>query len=287
MTTVSTLSSGLTSGSSSSLLSGTSSTSSSTTSNLNKTLNGSTSKEEAFDATSDALQQISDSISALGAQAGRNVQEFQKTTQDVLYDNNATGRSIGQLRLNTTRLNVISALNAQDKVDVYTFSATGGETKLNVLVNDPSAADQEKDASGNVRVQIFANGKGVIADSDKSSGEAYENYIALKNGKFDLKSGQYSIRISRASGVDTPAKNTFNYALQLSQGTKYTQDFSVTEQAYTAGTDDPFGLANFSSNSASILSDALADSYSNINSLPAIGTSGTSKLLGMIYSGSF
>jgi len=287
MTTVSTLSSGLNSGSSSNLLSGTSSTSSSTTSNLNKTLNGSTSKEEAFDATSDALQQISDSISALGAQAGRNVQEFQKTTQDVLYDNNATGRSIGQLRLNTTRLNVISALNAKDKVDVYTFSATGGETKLNVLVNDPSAADQEKDASGNVRVQIFANGRGVVADSDKSSGDAYKNYVALKNGKFDLKSGQYSIRISRASGVDTPAKNTFNYALQLSQGTKYTQDFSVTEQAYTAGTDDPFGLANFSNSSSSILSDALADSYSNINSLPAIGTTGTSKLLGMIYSGSF
>ena len=289
MTTVSNLSSGLNSGSTGSslnnALSGTSSTSS-TTSNLNKTLNGNSATATA-DATSEALQQISDSISALGAQPGRNVQEFQKTTQDVLYDNNATGRSIGQLRLNTTRLNVISALNAKDKVDIYTFSATGGETKLNLLVNDPSAADQEKDASGNLRVQIFAKGKGLVADSDKTAGDAYDNYVALKNGKFDLSSGQYTIRISRASGVDTPAKNTFNYALQLSQGTKYTQDFSVTEQAYTSGTDDPFGLANFSNSSASILSDSLADSYSNIASLPAIGTSGTSKLLGMIYSGSF
>jgi hypothetical protein len=240
------------------------------------------------DSTSDALQQISDAIAAIGAKASGDVQEFEKTSQDVLYDNNATGRSIGQLRLNSTRLNVISAIGTQDKIDVFTFNATAGTTKLNLLVNDPSAADQTKDASASLRVQIFAKGKGLVADSDSGAGDAFENYKALKNGQFDLASGQYSIRVTRAAGVDTQAKNTYNYAIQLSQGTKYTQDYTTTEQAYTAGTDDPFGLAGGGSDSPlSILSDSLADAYSNINSLPAIGTSGTSKLLGMIYTGSF
>jgi hypothetical protein len=240
------------------------------------------------DSTSQALQQISDAISAIGAQAQGDVQEFERTSQDVLYDNNATSRQIGQLRLNTTRLNVISALGDKDKIDTFSFNATGGTTKLNLLVNDPNATDQTKDASGNLRIQIFAKGKGLVADSDSGAGDAFKNYTALKNGQFDLAAGGYTIRVTRAQGVDTQAKNTYNYAIQLSQGTKYTQDYTTTEQAYTPGTDDPFGLSGTGSDSPlSILSDSLADAYSNINSLPAIGTSGTSKLLGMIYTGSF
>jgi hypothetical protein len=293
MTSVSTLSSGLTSGtvgsSLSSALNGTSSSSSSTTSDLSSVLSGSNSADDAIaDSTSTALQQISDAINAISAQASDDVQEFEKTTQDVLYDNNATGRNIGQLRLNTTRLNVISALTAKDTADVFTFNASSsGQTKLNLLVNDPSATDQTKDASGNVHIQIFSKSKGLVADSDPSAGDAYQNYLALKKGTFDLAGGQYSIRVSRAQGVDTSSKNTYNYAIQLSQGTRYSQDYTTTEQAYTAGTDDPFGLSNSSDSPVSILSDSLADAYSSINSLPAIGTSGTSKLLGLIYSGSF
>ncbi|HEX2610116.1 MAG TPA: hypothetical protein VHK68_03845 [Gemmatimonadales bacterium] len=240
------------------------------------------------DSTSDALQQISDAIAAIGAQASGEVQEFERTAQDVLYDNNATARQIGQLRLNTTRLNVISAMSGQDKVDTFSFNATSGSTKLNLIVNDPNATDQTKDASGNLRIQIFAKGKGLVADSDSGAGDAYKNYQALKNGQFDLAAGGYTIRVTRAQDVDTQAKNTYNYAIQLSQGTKYTQDYTTTEQGYTPGTDDPFGLSGGGSDSPlSILSDSLADAYSNINSLPAIGTSGTSKLLGMIYTGSF
>jgi hypothetical protein len=240
------------------------------------------------DSTSDALQQISDAIAAIGAQASGEVQEFERTSQDVLYDNNATGRQIGQLRLNTTRLNVISAMSSQDKVDVFSFNATSGATKINLLVNDPNATDQAKDASANLRIQIFAKGKGLIADSDSGAGDAYKAYQSMKNGQLDLAAGGYTIRVTRAQGVDTQAKNTYNYAIQLSQGTKYTQDYTTTEQAYTPGTDDPFGLSgNGSDSPLSILSDSLADAYSNINSLPAIGTSGTSKLLGMIYTGSF
>jgi hypothetical protein len=271
------------------LLGNSSSSSSSTTSNLNNALSGNSSASQTIaDQTSAALQAISDQISALSASASGDVQEFEKTSQDVLYDNNATARQIGQLSLNSTRLNVISALSAKDKVDTFAFNAqTSGNTKFSILVNDPSNSNPLADSSGKVRVQIFAKGKGLVADSDAGAGTANDNYKALKNGTFSLTSGQYVIRVTRAEGNDPSAKNPYNYAIQMTQGTKYTKDFTTTEQAYTEGTDDPFGLTNNANSPANILTDSLADAFSRINSLPAIGTSGTSKLLGMIYSGSF
>lgn len=264
-----------------------SSSSSSTTSNLNNTLSG-TADQTIADQTSAALQQISDQIASLSASASGDVQEFEKTSQDVLYDNNATARQIGQLSLNTNRLNVISALNKQDKVDTFQFNAsTSGQTKFSILVNDPSDSNPLQDSSGKVRVQIFAKGKGLVADSDAGAGAYNDNYQALKNGTFNMSSGQYVIRVTRAEGVDSSAKNSYNYALQLSQGTKYTKDFTTTEQQYTPGTDDPFGLSNNASSQTNILSDALSDAFGRINALPALGTPATSKLLGMIYTGSF
>jgi hypothetical protein len=289
--TVSSVTSGLNSGVNSSLsnaLSGTSS-SNSTTSNLNSALSGNSNASSTIaDTTSQALQQISDQIAALSVTASGNVQEFEKTTPDVLYDNNATARNIGQLSLNSNRLNVISQLSKKDQVDVFSVNvATTGNTKFSALINDPSNPNPLADSSGKVRIQIFAKGKGLVADSAAGTGAANENYQALKKGTFSMKSGQYIIRVTRADGVDPQAKSPYNYALQLTQGTKYTKDFTVTEQGYTEGTDDPFGIANNANSPANILSDSLADAFSRINSLPAIGTSGTSKLLGMIYSGSF
>lgn len=285
---VSPITSGLNS-SSNGLLGNSSSSNSSTTSNLNNALSGNSNASQTIaDQTSAALQAISDQISALTASASGDVQEFEKTSQDVLYDNNATARQIGQLSLNQNRLNVISALNAKDKVDTFSFNAqTSGNTNFSILVNDPSNSNPLADSSGKVRVQIFAKGKGLVADSDAGAGTANDNYKALKNGTFNLSSGQYVIRVTRAEGNDPSAKNPYNYAIQMTQGTKYTKDFTTTEQAYTEGTDDPFGLTNNANSQANILTDSLSDAFSRINSLPPIGTSGTSKLLGMIYSGSF
>ena len=286
---VSPITSGLSSSNSSGLLGTSSSSSSSTTSNLNNALSGNSNASQTIaDQTSAALQQISEQIAALSASASGNVQEFEKTSQDVLYDNNATARQIGQLSLNSTRLNVISALNKADKVDTFQFNAsTGGNTKFSILVNDPSDPNPLQDSSGKVRVQIFAKGKGLVADSDATAGIANENYKALKNGTFSMTSGQYVIRVTRAEGNDPSAKNPYNYAIQMTQGTRYTKDFTTTEQAYTEGTDDPFGLSNNLNSPANILTDSLADAFGRINSLPPIGTSGTSKLLGMIYTGAF
>jgi hypothetical protein len=288
---ISPVTNGLSSGSNG-LLSGNTSSSSgnSTTSNLNNALSGNGSQTIA-DQTSQALQELSDQVAAAlsaSASASSNVVEFEKSSQDVLYDNNATARQIGQLSINSSRLNVISALGAKDKIDTFQMNvASTGNTKFSILVNDPSNPNPIANSSDKVRVQIFAKGKGLVADSDAGAGAAHENYQALKNGTFSMSSGQYVIRVTRADGVDTQAKNPYNYAIQLTQGTRYSKDFTTTEQGYTEGTDDPFGLSNNANSQANILTDSLADSFSRINSLPPIGTSGTSKLLGMIYTGSF
>jgi hypothetical protein len=290
MSTVSALSSGLSSGTAASALSGTKSTNADSslanalTGNKSSST-GSSASDSIADSTSKALQQISNQIAALGASAAGNVQEFEKTTNDVLYDNNATARSIGQLRLNTTRLNVISAITAKDDVDTFSFTASSnGATKLGVLVNDPKAKNQLADASGNLRVQIFAKGKGLVADSDKNAGTAYKNYQALKAGSFDLARGDYTIRVSRAAGVDTPEKNNYNYAIQLTQGTKFSQDYTVTEKAYDPNSNNPTGIGAYDNNSpGALLGGALSDAYSFVSQLGPIGQTGTSKLLGFIY----
>jgi hypothetical protein len=303
MTSVSPLSSALTSGTAASALTGTSATTAdsslasalagNTTDPLAAAASGGTTSssptDSIADSTSKALQQISDQIAALGASnaasAASNVQEFEKTTNDVLYDNNATARSIGQLRLNTTRLNVVSALSPKDNIDTFTFTAsTPGATKLGLLVNDPSAADQTADASGDVHVQIFAKGKGLVADSDPNAGTAYQNYQALKAGTYNMDRGDYTIRVTRADGVDAQSKNTYNYAIQLTQGDKYTQDYTVTEQAYDPSSNNPLGVGAYDDNSpAAILSGSMSDAYNFISQLGPIGQTGTSKLLGFIY----
>jgi hypothetical protein len=111
------------------------------------------------------------------------------------------------------------------------------------------------------------------------------NYQGPEDGKFSMSSGQYVIRVTRARRRRSFREEPVQLRLQMSQGTKYTKDFTTTEQAYTEGTDDPFGIANNTNSPINILTDSLADAFSRINSLPAIGHSGTSKLLGMIYTG--
>ena len=46
--------------------------------------------------------------------SGVEVQEFQKDTRDVKFENNITARDIGQLKKDETRLNVFSSLGVGD-----------------------------------------------------------------------------------------------------------------------------------------------------------------------------
>lgn len=208
--------------------------------------------------------------------SGREVQEFQKDTRDVKFDNNATARDIGRLQENTNRLNLFSSLSQGDQVDVFRFKVvTTANTTIGVL--NASREDEEK-----LRFQVFNKATGrIIADSAEDAGEAKTNWEALRDGNFELKSGDYILRVSRTSDVGPDRNTEFSYALQLSQGL-YQNDYDTIERA-ARDTDDPYGVSNVSEATTNLTS-SIASSVSFIQSLPKIGTPATQKLLGLFIS---
>ncbi len=209
--------------------------------------------------------------------SGTQVQEFQKDSRDVKIDNNATARDIGRLQQNTSRLNLFSSLSANgDSVDVYRFKViTTAKTTIGVL-------NESQEAEGKLRFQVFNKATGrVIADSAEDTGEAKQAWESLRDGNFELNSGDYVLRVSRTNNIGPDRNAEFSYALQLSQGT-YKSDYDTIERA-ARDTDDPFGGAGVSEATTSLTS-SLASSVNFMQNLPKIGTSATDKLMGLFIS---
>lgn len=228
----------------------------------------------------DDLAAINDQVKILIDQkeiddSGRK-QEYQKDSNDVKVDNNMTARDIGILRKNDSRLNLFSSLTTGDKVDVFKFRVTNtANTKLGTLAAD----DQSKEL---LRVQVFSKTSGaLIADQDPNSGEAYENFKALQAGTFELKQGDYLMRVSRLPGLDDRSEKAVQYVIQLSQGV-YRNDFDTVEKGVSED-QDAFGYALSLGAGHDALMSGLSSASNFISSLPAIGTSATDKLTGAMY----
>jgi hypothetical protein len=208
--------------------------------------------------------------------SGREIQEFQKDTRDIKVDTNATARDIGRLQENTSRLNLFSSLSKGDSVDVYRFKVvTTAKTTIGVL-------NASQDVEGKVRFQVFNKATGrMIADSAEDAGETRQAWESLRDGNFELNSGEYVLRVSRTSNVAPDRDTEFSYALQLSQGI-YKSDYDTIERA-ARDTDDPFGGAGVSEATTSLTS-SIASSVSFMRNLPKIGTSATDKLMGLFIS---
>lgn len=209
--------------------------------------------------------------------SGAEVQEFQKDSRDIKIDNNATARDIGRLQENTSRLNLFSSLSAtNDSVDVYRFKViTTAKTTIGVL-------NESQDSEGKLRFQVFNKATGrIVADSAEDAGEAKTNWEALRDGNFELSSGDYVMRVSRTNNVGPDRTTEFSYALQLSQGS-YKNDYDTIERA-ARDTDDPFGGAGVSEATTNLTS-SIANSVNYMQSLPKIGTSATDKLMGLFIS---
>jgi hypothetical protein len=206
-------------------------------------------------------------------QRGTQVQEFRKDTRDVKFDNQATARDFGVLKKNESRLNLFSLLSKGDAVDVFKFRvATSEKTRFAILNASPE--DKEK-----LRYQILNKSTGrVIADSDPKSGEVHASFEQLLDGEFELKAGDYVLRVSRASNIGKDRDKELSYAVQLTQGF-YTKDYDTVEKAARVS-DDPFGI-NLGDATNNLMG-SLSQSYNFINSLPAIGTPASKKLLGFI-----
>lgn len=236
------------------------------------------------DSAADELRRINDQVKLLADQTLLNnsgkVVSYEKESHDVTVDNNMTARDIGFLRKNNSRLNLFSALEKGDKVDVFKFRVTNaGEAKMGTLIADPT--DKEL-----IRIQLFSKSSGVlIADQDPKSGQAFKNFEALQAGTFELRPDEYAIRVSRMPGQDVRAENDVQYVIQLSQGL-YRNDFDTVEKGVSAD-QDPFGRPlSLGAGTEGLLS-LLGASSSFISNLPPIGTSATSKLTGAMYDALF
>lgn len=209
--------------------------------------------------------------------SGKLVQEFQKGTRDVKFENHATARDIGQLKKNETRLNLFSVLSVGDSVDSFRFQvATKTATTFSIL-----NANSEDD--GKLRFQLFSRATGrIIADSDADAGVARAVFEALQDGVFEPDEGEYILRISRAHELRADRRREFRYAIQLSQGL-YTKDYDTIERP-SRTSDDPYGLSN-GSEAVATLTSSIASSVSFIQRLPRIGAPATDKLLGALVNG--
>lgn len=211
-------------------------------------------------------ESINKAIATLQAQkdqeaaAAANVQEFQKTVNKSSSNLQGQATDIGILAKNVTRLNVVSNLAANDKVDFFKFRVTSkGEATLGEVGDE------------GVRVQLMTKYGTVLADSNKDSGKEYEKYQSLQRGEMTLDRGEYTIRVTRDK--DVPAKEAKNYALQLQMGS-YSQDYDTVAKQ-PGKNDNPYQLSQAQQSMISGLNDA-------VNSLSSLsyGQSATDKLLG-------
>ena len=263
---------------------GSSTTPTSTSTLFNTTSGTSSAATTAATSAQDELDQISKEIERIASQMKASgpigdVQEFQKNTNDVAIDNNMTARDIGILRENDTRISLFSSLGEGDKVDVFKLRvATTGLTTIGSLVSD----QEQKDA---LRIQIFSRSSGaLIADNDLDAGDARKNYLLLTQGALELKQGDYAVRVTRADGYDPQAQKTMQYAIQFTQG-GYKRDFDTVEKGVNTSA-DAFGFTGLGAGTNALIS-GLSSASSFISNLPAIGTSATSKLTGVLFNSLF
>ncbi len=150
---------------------------------------------------------------ATDAKPSGEVQEYEQTVRKSALNASAFSTNVGTLVKDTSRLNVLSSLAANDPADFYKFSVTtAGEAALG-RVGDTG-----------VRVQLMDKQGKIIADSNTDAGATYDAYKKFEAGNLTLDRGDYTLRVSRDKGV--PAKDEKNYGLQLRMG-DYSKDYDT------------------------------------------------------------
>lgn len=226
---------------------------------------GTTSSASLSQQAADIQKQIAAALNQ--AQTGKTsdqIQTFQKTNTKSALNSQAGATDIGLLRANKTRLNGYSTLGKSDQVDFVKFRIQqGGQLKMGAL------------GTGTLRFQLMTPGGVVVADNDpKAEKSRRDTFDKLGEGKLDVKAGVYLVKISRRTDAPLASVKDTNYSVQFSMG-GYTQDYDTIMKAPAAGA-DPFAPPA----SVNQISTMLSDMMTNMNNLPAIGTSATDKLLG-------
>lgn len=257
--------------SSSSVLSAGSTTTSATAASVPTTASGAASSTTKK--LSDIEQQLADYAAATAkqqkqaaAQSKIQVETFQKQVRKSPYSTNGAATDMGTLIKDTSRLNVYSALKADDKGDVYKFKVqSAGDTQIGTL------------GDKGLRYQVLTRYGSVIADSKEGQGTSSKNFAAMQKGELKLTAGDYYVKVTNdgftptkdSSGKAAKAKN---YAVQLSQGV-YRKDYDTIAQQPKAGDGVP------QQSSAQLELQSMLTASADYQ----IGASGTSKLTGALF----
>lgn len=256
-----------TSTTSSSIYSAGSSSTTSSTSSASTAISNTTKK------LSDIEQQLADYAAATAkqqkqaeAQSKIQVESFQKQVRKSPYSTNGAATDMGTLIKDTSRLNVYSAIKADDKGDVFKFKVqSAGEAQIGTL------------GDKGLRFQVLTRYGSVIADSKAGQGKASSNFAAMQKGELKLTAGDYYVKVTNdgytptkdSSGKATAAKN---YAIQLSQGV-YRKDYDTIAQQPKAGDGVPQQSA------AQLELQSMLTASADYQ----IGASGTTKLSGALF----
>lgn len=226
-------------------------------------------------AASDLAASVQAAVKASEASASSDtsdgVQEFSKTVRKSSSTLAAKATDIGVLAKGTTRLNVVSNLDAKDTVDFYKFRMVNtGEPTLGQVGDEGT------------RIQVMTKLGSVIADSNQDSGSTYDAYQSLQKGELTMDSGDYTIRVTRDTGVD--AGTPLNYALQLGMG-GYTQDFDTIAQQADKKSEDTVSLSAEAQGLMSLLSSSVDSTTSGLFTAGQGGAASSSSLIGTLFNG--
>lgn len=194
---------------------------------------------------------------------------WEKSTQDTYADSITNARDMGQVRLNYSRLNMVTTLSKNEKEDWFSFTVTSrGKLRLSAVNlteatksgdEETSATDELDDAATNfqkaidkfkaqgLKVEVYQyqnNRQTLLATNDESKSKQYEAFEQMMRGEYALKKGgKFYLHVSTKDGK--PADEDTLYALQLQMGDTYKHDYVTKEQSidHTGMTEGDLALA--------------------------------------------
>ena len=201
-------------------------------------------------------------------------QVWEKTSTDIYDESVSNARDIGQIRLNYSRLSVITTLSKNEKEDWFKFNVVSrGNLRLSAVnlsakdekteqsttssdatealedaKNDYQAAiDSFKGKGLRVEVYTFVNNRQtLVATNDESEKKEYEAFEKLMRGEYEVPNSQkgwYYVHVTTEDG--DPVDDDTLYALQLQMGDTYKHDYLTQEQSidHTKVTEGDIALA--------------------------------------------
>lgn len=200
--------------------------------------------------------------------AGQTVKVWEKKTTDTIADSIQNARDIGQIRLNYSRLNLVTTLSKNEREDWFKFNVvspgklrltavnlsakdddgnkTNTEDTLEDAISDYEKAIESFKAKG-LRVEVYTyknNRQTLVATNNDKQKKEYATFENMMRGTERVtQKGTYYIRVTTQDGK--PVKDDQLYALQLQMGDTYKHDYMTQEMAvdHTNVSDGDIALA--------------------------------------------